>query len=157
MVLITPANMRAVRGIGKFNKYAKYTQRIQFQRYSTSAETKVVEKPEPEYPPILDVSEIAEELRKKDAYYEKIKNITTVEEKLHVINYPRYFGWPAYHLHEEKIPYDYLPLVQFVTRTEIQECKTLPVYTDNTYTREVLKQVKSELERVLLFELASKK
>ncbi len=73
------------------------------------------------------------------------------------LNLPKYYGWPTYLIKEGTVPYDFLPLSQFVTRTVISESDSLPLRSDAEKARELLDQVKAELGKVLVFENAARK
>jgi small subunit ribosomal protein S30 len=108
----------------------------------------------PQYPPILDTSYIARKQRMENEWYEKIKSIKTVEEKLFEINMPRYYGWRSIMLSEGSIPYDSLPFVQHVTRTHLREFKDLAPYSTDLEedSNKLLEQVKPWIEEALIFE-----
>lgn len=149
--------MRVLQGVLKKPQYSQYVKKLQSSKYSTGAVTEQKESTEPVYPEILDESEIPAELRKKEAYYNKIKKLNTVEEKLLALNVAKYYGWPTFHVREGTIPYNFLPLTQFITRTEIEEVEHLPVYLDNERTKKLLAEIKPELEKVIVFEHCGKR
>ncbi|XP_028167434.1 28S ribosomal protein S30, mitochondrial [Ostrinia furnacalis] len=108
----------------------------------------------PEYPPILDMSIPGRKLRERQIIHEKIKKLNTVEEKQMALNMPRYYGWPCVMLHEDKVPYNAMPLVQCYTRTHFIPSEKLPdSYADNTSTaEEITKEVKSFIEDAICIE-----
>lgn len=77
-----------------------------------------------QYPKIETEREINE--KETIAWYDKIKRIKSVEEKLFEINVPRYWGWKCLLLKEGEIPYNSLDFTKFITRTHLIECKELP-------------------------------
>lgn len=133
----------------------KLLNKLKLRRYSIRNEVQLTEPVE--YPKIEDLSPRAELLRKKEAYYKKFEKLKTVEEKLFSLNLPKYYGWPAFILKEGVIPYDYLPLSQFITRSVISEDEKLPTNLGNDTAKELLSHVKSELEKVLVFEHNAKR
>lgn len=149
--------MSVLKGFVKKSTYPRYLRKLKINKYSTAIEAKSEEQTGAVYPKIIEVSRVAKERRTREAYYEKIKKLNTVEEKLIALNIARYYGWPSFHLKEGTIPYDFLPFTQFVTRTELQEVNELPVYLDNEHTRKLLAAVKPELEKVIVFEKYAKK
>lgn len=126
---------------------------------------KVYKYPEPvddeslpsEYPEIEDVSRAARRARMQQEYYDKFKALNTVEEKMIALNNPKFYGWPSYQLKESHVPYDYLPFAQYITRTVISEQKLLPSQATEEQIRPLVNQMKAELEKVILFELHSKR
>lgn len=76
---------------------------------------------EPHYPAIQELSFKANQLRKRAAWYEHIRELPTVEEKLLAINMPRYYGYKCLMLRDDKFRYDCLPFVQHSTRTVFAE------------------------------------
>lgn len=141
-----------VLSVAKRSNYVHCVKNLKLRKYSSAVVPESKENVEAEYPKILDVSEIPTELRRKEAYYDKIKKLNTVEEKLIALNIARYYGWPSFHLKEGTIPYNFLPFSQFITRSEVKEVETLPVYLDNDKTRKILADIKPELEKVIVFE-----
>lgn len=72
---------------------------------------------EPQYPPIQELSFKANQLRKRASWYEHIRELPTVEEKLLALNMPRYYGYKCLMLRDDQFRYDCLPFVQHSTRT----------------------------------------
>lgn len=110
-----------------------------------------------EYPKIEDLSTEATNSRLREIYYDKIKALNTVEEKLIALNLPKFYGWPTFHLKENQVPYDYLPFAQYITRSVICEQSTLPLLVSEEQIRPLIAQLKAELEKVLIFELQNKR
>ncbi|XP_066590679.1 large ribosomal subunit protein mL65 [Prorops nasuta] len=102
------------------------------------------------YPPILDLSYEATQRRKREAWHDEIRRIKTVEEKLFKINMPRYYGWKSVILQEEKIPYNALPLTQYITRTHVMERKELPNYYDQLIENEQLDFISSAIQNHIM-------
>jgi len=108
----------------------------------------------PQYPPILDISYEARMQRKRNEWYEKIKSLKTVEEKLFEINMPRYYGWKTIMLCEDSIPYNTLSFAQHVTRTHFRDFKDLPPHSASVEeeSNKLLGQIKPCIEEALIFE-----
>lgn len=113
------------------------------------------------YPEILDTSEEAENLRKKHRQAAQIRKLHTVEEKLFAVNLPRYYGWNSLILEEGKYPYNFLPFVQHVTRTNRVNVGKELLYKvlnkDPGLTKEVLGKIRPLLQEALLFELKGRR
>lgn len=107
----------------------------------------------PQYPPILDISHEKVVERKKQAEYEQIKAIKTVEEKQIKLNMPKYYGFKCYMLLEDHIPYNNLALIQHVTRTHLIRDYKLPKFYDTIDVSGVLESVKKDVEEMLLVEV----
>lgn len=130
------------------------------KRYSTSALSKVKSEaedaPKPIYPPIEDVSWRAKWKRDKQVWYDKIKSLETVEEKLFELNMPRYYGWKSLILKEHFIPFDALSHAQYYTRTHIVKESGLPEYYNNIVSNEqldrIVQAIKSDIEDNIIFE-----
>lgn len=108
----------------------------------------------PEYPPILDMSLKARKLREREALYQKIKEINTVEEKQLALNMPRYYGWKCVMLNETKIPYNAMPLVQYYTRSHFIPVDKLPDYYNDTEETAnlVVQEIKALIEEAIVIE-----
>ncbi|XP_046825717.1 28S ribosomal protein S30, mitochondrial [Vespa crabro] len=115
----------------------------------------------PIYPPILDLSFKANQKRKKEAWYDEIKKLKTVEEKIFKINMPYYYGWKSLILNEHKIPYNSLEHAQFITRTYIVPERGLPTFYNNLMSDEELESIvnesKSLIENIIAFEYSSRR
>ncbi|KAJ8976948.1 hypothetical protein NQ317_010145 [Molorchus minor] len=107
----------------------------------------------PQYPPILDLSFDSKLERKKQAVYEEIKNVKTIEEKQIKLNMPRYYGFKSYMLREDVIPYNSLDLIQHITRTHLIVNNNLPDFYKNVQVDDLIPTLKSEVEDALLLEL----
>lgn len=106
-----------------------------------------------EYPPIIDTSKQAARERKIQEWFDKIKKIGTIEEKLLELNMPRYWGYRCFMLNDMEIPYNGLPFVQYATKTDYQPMpKNDP--EESKKIDEFLNLVKSELQDALEFELS---
>lgn len=106
----------------------------------------------PQYPPILDTSYEAKKERKKEAQYEEIKNVPTIEEKQIKLNMPKYYGFNCCIINEDQASYNTLPLMQHITRTHLIENNNLPTYYDNIDVDKVIDSIKSEIEEIILLE-----
>ncbi|XP_018321270.1 39S ribosomal protein S30, mitochondrial [Agrilus planipennis] len=122
-------------------------------RLSTATEVIETEYTEtPQYPPILNLSPEKKLERKKDAYYEEIKKVKTVEEKQIKLNMPRYYGFKCYMLEEERIPYNNLAFTQHITRTHIIHQNNLPSYYDTINIDSSIPDIKEDIEEALILE-----
>ncbi|XP_066983113.1 large ribosomal subunit protein mL65 [Macrobrachium rosenbergii] len=81
--------------------------------------------PEPEYPPILDMSRGALRRRKKEAWHEKVKNLPTVEQKLIELNMPKYHGYWACQIKDDWHKVNGGNFLRYATRTHVT--KDFPV------------------------------
>ncbi|CAF4825944.1 unnamed protein product [Pieris macdunnoughi] len=143
--------MLSVRGRRVFTKAKQLTLR----RYAQVALTEENEYTEtPNYPQIQDMSLQARKLRKRQAVYEKIKKINTVEEKQIALNMPRYYGWPCIMLGDDRFPYSAMPLVQFYTRTHFKPIETLPTSYSETseLANSIVNEIKSHVEDCIVME-----
>ncbi|XP_044259375.1 28S ribosomal protein S30, mitochondrial isoform X2 [Tribolium madens] len=111
----------------------------------------------PQYPPILDMSPDKIQERKKEALYEEIKAVKTVEEKQIKLNMPKYYGFKSYMLYEDYIPYNSLSLIQHVTRTHLIKNDNLPPFYNDLDVSTVANDVKTDIEEVILVETARKR
>lgn len=107
----------------------------------------------PQYPQILDLHPDKVRERRKEAEYEAIKAVRTVEEKQIKLNMPRYYGFKCYMLHEDYIPYNNLPLIQHVTRTHLINNDNLPEFYNNIDVTSAVNEVKGDIEEVILIEM----
>lgn len=106
----------------------------------------------PQYPPILDLSPEKNIERKKQAVYDEIKAVKTVEEKQIKLNIPRYYGFKSYMLFEDVIPYDSLKLAQHVTRTHLVKSNVLPEFY-NKIEIENVGDISTQIQEALLMEI----
>lgn len=108
------------------------------------------------YPPILDFSYRASMRRKDDVWYDKIKKIETVEEKLIGLNMPHYYGWKSLHLEEGNVPYNSLNHAQYITHTHVLNDNKLPEFYNSLITTEELnslaQSMKKYIEDIIIFE-----
>lgn len=109
-----------------------------------------------QYPPIVDTSYKARVKRKNDTWYDKIKKLESVEEKLFGLNMPRYYGWKSLNLKEGFVPYDSLEQAQYITRTHVANTRELPAFYNTIITSEQLDAsieiVKNHIKNILSFE-----
>lgn len=106
------------------------------------------------YPPIEDVSKEAIRAKKKQEFRDKIRKCPTIEEKIIQLNMPRYYGYKCLMLENNDFPYNPLPFVQYVTKTDFQvlaekitneeEAKTVDTY---------LNLIKSDVQDAIEFEI----
>ncbi|XP_059055615.1 large ribosomal subunit protein mL65 [Achroia grisella] len=108
----------------------------------------------PEYPAIVDTSLQGRKLREREKLHENIRNINTVEEKQIALNMPRYYGWKCVMLHENKIPYNAMPMIQCYTRSHFVPIDKLPeAYSETALTADsVVKEIKSLIEDAICIE-----
>lgn len=140
-----------------FNTIIKYGKQ---NRCSTSAVSEIKSEADdaskPMYLPVEDVSWRAKWKRNRQTWYDKIKSLETVEEKLFEINMPRYYGWKPLILKEHYIPFDALSHAQYCTRTHIVKESGLPEYYNNVVSNEQLDRmvqaIKSDIEHNIIFE-----
>lgn len=113
---------------------------------------------QPEYPPIQDMSFPEKKKRKVALWHDKIKRLSSVEEKLFEINMPKFYGYKAHMITDKKFPYNVLPFAQYATRTNFIE-GTLPESYGklNEDSKIILENVRAELEDVIGFELSGYK
>ncbi|CAG9790897.1 unnamed protein product [Diatraea saccharalis] len=109
----------------------------------------------PEYPEILDNSLQGRKIRVREALFEKIKQLETVEEKQIALNMPRFYGWKCVMLRDDKIPFNAMPLVQCYTRSHFIPVENLPdAYCDTVKpAEEICKEVKSFIEDAISIEM----
>lgn len=107
----------------------------------------------PQYPPILDFSFEKKLERKRDSAYDEIKAVKTVEEKQIKLNMPRYYGFKTHLFTEDRIPYNSLPLSQHITRSHLIINNDLPEYYNSIKVDEHVKQLKTDIEELILMEL----
>ncbi|XP_052752185.1 28S ribosomal protein S30, mitochondrial [Galleria mellonella] len=139
----------------KMHRKITNLKKILIRRYSQAALLDQNEYTEtPEYPPILDMSLKARKLREREKLHEKIKNVNTVEEKQIALNMPRYYGWKCVMLHEDKVPYNAMPMIQCYTRSHFIPIEKLPpTYTESALTAEiVVKEIKNLVEDAICIE-----
>lgn len=140
---------RVQRSLTKTIKYRIFI-RLEASEYSTEVQTQPTVTSI--YPQVNDVSPHGVFRTQQEKYFEKIKALETVEEKIIALNMPRYWGWPAFILKEGVLPYNPLPFAQFLTRTVISQSNKLPLFRKDESTQTLLTQLKKELEKVVLFE-----
>ncbi|XP_055611305.1 28S ribosomal protein S30, mitochondrial [Uranotaenia lowii] len=110
---------------------------------------------QPEYPPIQDLSYKAKKKREAEAWHERIKQLSSVEEKLFEINMPKYYGYKANMITDQKFPYNVLPFAQYATRTHLESELPEGVYKQlNEQAKSLLNELRGELEDVIGFEMS---
>lgn len=122
------------------------------KRRSLSSEAEVSKTPN--YPPIMDLSDAAIKKRDKLRIHEKYRKLNTVEEKLFALNMPRYWGWKAILLKEGELPYNVLPFVKYITRTQFNETVNIPFnnYNLDIQPEDLINVIKSQIQEAILFE-----
>ncbi|XP_058058737.1 large ribosomal subunit protein mL65 [Anopheles bellator] len=110
---------------------------------------------QPQYPPIQDPSFKAKKMREKGSWHQRVERLSSVEEKLFEINMPKYYGYKANILTDERFPYNIKPFVQYATRTCFQE--GLPPCYDplKEEATQILESLRGELEDTIAFELSN--
>lgn len=108
----------------------------------------------PEYPPIADLSFRANLLKRRKHWYDQIKSLNTVEEKLLAINMPRYYGYKCLMLTDNNFSYNCLPFIQHSTRTILETTYGLPpLYKQLSDSANVfIDCVKADIESAIVFE-----
>ena len=106
---------------------------------------------EPEYSPIQNLSAKSKFFRRRLKWYENIKSLDTVEEKLMALNMPKYYGYKCLMLNDESFKYNCLPFVQHATRTVIYE--GLPKFYEQMKLEEsLLDIVTADIQDAVAFE-----
>lgn len=115
----------------------------------------------PKYPEVLDLSEKAVAGREKLAKHKRIEALHTVEEKLFALNVDKYYGWKSLVLKEGEYPYNFLPFVNHITRTQLKEVDSVGFHKAQRLnlqeSQELLDRVRPHLQDALLFELKGKR
>lgn len=108
---------------------------------------------EAEYPPIAEISYKTNLLKKRESWYDHIKDIATVEEKQIALNIPRYYGYKCVMLTDDKFHYNSLPFVQHSTRTAIR-ATGLPEYYEPLRARaeKHVAAIREDIESAIVFE-----
>lgn len=134
-----------------WRKIIKNSPRIQSCRsFSTALQTSEATSDGPQYPPIITNSVLDRRARKKQEWFDKIRKIPTIEEKLLELNMPRYYGYRCLMLDDHKLPYNALPFIQYITNTEFGELKENP--DESKRVDEFYDLIKSDLVDALEFE-----
>lgn len=111
---------------------------------------------QPQYPPIVEETPLAQKLRRKKVWHDWLKSHDTIEEKLFELNMPKYYGWNSVILRDDAVPYNFLPWAQFSTRTHVEVSDNInQLYSDSSLdskASELASELKSEVENVILFE-----
>lgn len=113
----------------------------------------------PMYPAILDMSSESVNLRERDMKLDKLKKIGTIEEKLIGINMPRYYGWSSLMLHEGNYPFNFMPFVQHITRTDFIEVESLPFTNSNSQSEvnSAVDKIRPQLQDALVMEITKRR
>lgn len=113
---------------------------------------------QPQYPAIEDLSFKSKKKREAAQWHERIRLLSSVEEKLFEINMPKYYGYKAHMITDQKFPYNVLPLAQYATRTHLVEDKLPEAYGQlEEGAKKLLEEVRGELEDIVGFELGGYK
>lgn len=109
---------------------------------------------QPQYPAIVDPSYKSKKQREAAQWHERIRLLSSVEEKLFEINMPKYYGYKSHMITDQKFPYNVLPLAQYATRTHLMEEKLPEAYGHlEENVKKLLEEVRGELEDIIGFEL----
>ena len=108
-----------------------------------------------QYPEIVENSYKNQRAKKILRWHEKIKAISTIEEKLIEINMPRYYGYKCLMLGAQLFPYNSLPFIQYITNTEleVQEFHTSASEEESKKIENFLGLIRSEIADAVEFEL----
>lgn len=136
-------------------KYPKF-------RITRAFSTAVTQAEEPkdavEYPPIIDLSFDAKEKRRKMEEYDRVRQCPTIEEKIIEINMARYWGHRCLMLGDKWYPYNPLPSVQYMTKTDFQELPlTIQDPAEAKKIDDFYNLLKSDLQDAVEFELTGYK
>lgn len=139
----------------KFHRSSLYFTRCGQLAFSTRASSNKEQEyaNQAEYPPIQNLTYRARKKREQETWHSRMARLSSVEEKLYEINMPKYYGYKANMLTDQKFPYNVKPFVQYATRTCFQS--GLPQYYDplQEEATKLLEGIRSELEDTILFEL----
>jgi small subunit ribosomal protein S30 len=132
--------------------------KINFTRSLSTALQQEVTKNEVEYPPIQDLSYPARRSRKIQQWYDKIQRCPTIEEKIIELNIKRYYGYKCIMMNEKRFPYNPMPFVQYVTKTDFQELNDgISDENEGKKIDSFLDLIKSDIVDAFEFELDSYK
>lgn len=122
--------------------------------FSTVVQPEVARNDAVEYPVIEDISTEAKRIKKKLEWREKIKRVPTIEEKIIELNIPRYYGYKCLMLENNDFPYNSMPFIQYVTKTEFEQ---LPEkIKDEVEAKKIdgfLELIKSDIQDAIEFEI----
>lgn len=109
---------------------------------------------EPQYPPILDLSYEPRRLRKKQAWFDQMRQLDTVEEKQIGLNMSRYYGFKCLMLNDSDFQYNCLPFFQHVTRTVLNDLNEMPASyrMADEQMDSFVQSVKADIEEAIRFE-----
>lgn len=141
---------------------AKNSQAVPKLAASATAEHDEYEK-EPKYPSIEELSFRRNLLKRRTHWYDHIRGLDTVEEKLLAINQPRYYGYKSVMLNDNNFGYNSLPFIQHSTRTSLdttatgQLSATLDVYNNDGHSeadvQKLVDTVRADIVDAIQFEL----
>ncbi|XP_055549817.1 39S ribosomal protein S30, mitochondrial [Wyeomyia smithii] len=143
-----------------FRENVRFTLRGVCRCLSTRALTKRIGEysDQPEYPAIQDLSFKEKKKREFESWHDKIKLLSSVEEKLFEINMPKYYGYKTHMITDQKFPYNVLPLAQYATRTNFIEEFLPDAFEKLTEDSKIILQtLRGELEDIIGFELGGYK
>ena len=111
------------------------------------------------YPRILAKSFKLNQMRAQMNWYEKIKQVPTIEEKIIELNMPRYYGYKCLMLkNDEFYPYNSLPFIQYSTKTNYHELPlTIEDPVEAKKVDDFYNLIKADLLEAVEFELTGYK
>lgn len=122
--------------------------------FSTVVQPEVARNEAVEYPVIEDISIEAKRINKKQEWRDKIKRIPTIEEKIIELNIPRYYGYKCLMLENNDFPYNSMPFIQYVTKTEFEQLpENIKDDKEAKKIDEFLRLIKSDIQDALEFEI----
>lgn len=135
----------------------KYHCRYMCSSHSSALSSEYTETPN--YPPILSHDKKSVYCRSRDQKLDKIKKLGTIEEKLIGINMPRFYGWNSLILNEGNFPFNILPFIQHITRTDVIEINSFPFSSDfqKTEIESIINKIRPQLQEAIILEVLHKK
>ncbi|XP_068210729.1 large ribosomal subunit protein mL65 [Palaemon carinicauda] len=108
--------------------------------------------PEPEYPPIQDMSRAAYRRRKKEAWHEKVKNLPTVEQKFIELNMPKYYGYWSCQIKDNWHKINGGDFIKYATRTHVSKDFPVDYYGEvKGEADQVAQQIQNQVEDLIVF------
>lgn len=113
---------------------------------------------EAKYPAIKELSFRSNLLKRRTQWYDHIRDLGTVEEKLLAINQPRYYGYKSVMLNDKSFGYNSLPFIQHSTRTSLDTdggLSTLQVYRHHSEeeVQKLVDDLKADVLDAIQFEM----
>lgn len=143
----------------KYNLPCMFAQHLRRNMSDYQSETNNEYTDKPQYPPILNLSKESRYIRDRDQKLEKLKKVGTVEEKQIGINMPRYYGWSSLILKEGNYPFNILPFIKHITRTDYIQTEQFPFL--NNYSQleieSIINSIRPQLQESIIMEASMKK